>query len=365
MTLDKHSEHAPFSPPPPQPSPLTRSTQTTLTMNEATRNKLLKSYKTQVASATSTVFATLAVVLPWKTSKPVCRRKRNPDCYMLQSTDFHSHNFQNVAQCVRYLWRTEGPRGYVAGALPPLASVTAVRVMNFSTYAFAKNRVSNFIQRMTGESPLEIYDQEGSSPTVSTVITFTAAGLFAGLVSSPVACPFELAKNVVQTSVLMSHRSQASSNAPNDPSLRNMPRLSTTEAFRQIYKRYGFRGLYTGFHLHALRDTVGTGLYFGVYETVKQIAEKEMGKGTGAPAIAGAICSTMPWFCTYPLDTRKTRAQSVLLGKSKEVGEAASAMAKSSIYKANRRAGCLNTSAEVLAIWKVKYIYGSIDELDD
>lgn len=74
------------------------------------------------------------------------------------------------------------------GALPPLASVTAVRVMNFSTYAFAKNRVSNFIQRMTGESPLEIYDQEGSSPTVSTVITFTAAGLFAGLVSSPVAC---------------------------------------------------------------------------------------------------------------------------------------------------------------------------------
>lgn len=75
-----------------------------------------------------------------------------------------------------------------SGALPPLASVTAVRVMNFTTYAFAKNKVSDFIQRMTGESPLEIYDQEGSSPTVSTVVTFTAAGLFAGLVSSPVAC---------------------------------------------------------------------------------------------------------------------------------------------------------------------------------
>lgn len=111
---------------------------------------------------------------------------------------------------------------------------------------------------------------------------------------------------MVQTSVLMSHRSQASSNAPNDPSLRNMPRLSTTEAFRQIYKRYGFRGLYTGFHLHALRDTVGTGLYFGVYETVKQIAEKEMGKGTGAPAIAGAICSTMPWFCVSVIPTDQT-----------------------------------------------------------
>ncbi|KAI2824619.1 hypothetical protein CBS115989_576 [Aspergillus niger] len=317
-------------------------------MNEATRNKLLKSYKTQVASATSTVFATLAVT-PLENVK----------------TRMQTHNFQNVAQCVRYLWRTEGPRGYVAGALPPLASVTAVRVMNFSTYAFAKNRVSNFIQRMTGESPLEIYDQEGSSPTVSTVITFTAAGLFAGLVSSPVACPFELAKNVVQTSVLMSHRSQASSNAPNDPSLRNMPRLSTTEAFRQIYKRYGFRGLYTGFHLHALRDTVGTGLYFGVYETVKQIAEKEMGKGTGAPAIAGAICSTMPWFCTYPLDTRKTRAQSVLLGKSKEVGEAASAMAKSSIYKGLSIILIRTAINNMILLSIYEYMNKRIDNLDD
>ncbi|PYH73968.1 putative mitochondrial carrier protein [Aspergillus vadensis CBS 113365] len=348
MTLDKHSEHAPFSPPPPQPSPLTRSTQTTLTMDEATRNKLLKSYKTQVASASSTVFATLAVT-PLENVK----------------TRMQTHNFQNVAQCIRYLWRTEGPRGYVAGALPPLASVTAVRVMNFTTYAFAKNRVSDFIQRITGESPLEIYDQEGSSPTVSTVVTFTAAGLFAGLVSSPVACPFELAKNVVQTSVLMSHRSQASNNAPNDPSLRNMPRLSTTEAFRQIYKRYGFRGLYTGFHLHALRDTVGTGLYFGVYETVKQIAEREMGKGTGAPAIAGAICSTMPWFCTYPLDTRKTRAQSVLLGKSKEVGEAASAMAKSSIYKGLSIILIRTAINNMILLSIYEYINRRIDNLDN
>ncbi|GLB04335.1 hypothetical protein AtubIFM57258_010300 [Aspergillus tubingensis] len=317
-------------------------------MDEATRNKLLKSYKTQVASASSTVFATLAVT-PLENVK----------------TRMQTHNFQNVAQCIRYLWRTEGPRGYVAGALPPLASVTAVRVMNFTTYAFAKNRVSDFIQRMTGESPLEIYDQEGSSPTVSTVVTFTAAGLFAGLVSSPVACPFELAKNVVQTSVLMSHRSQASNNAPNDPSLRNMPRLSTTEAFRQIYKRYGFRGLYTGFHLHALRDTVGTGLYFGVYETVKQIAEREMGKGTGAPAIAGAICSTMPWFCTYPLDTRKTRAQSVLLGKSKEVGEAASAMAKSSIYKGLSIILIRTAINNMILLSIYEYMNRRIDNLDD
>jgi len=36
---------------------------------------------------------------------------------------------------------------------------------------------------------------------------------------------------------------------------------------------------------------------------------------------------------TYPLDTRKTRAQSVLLGKTKEIGEASVAVAKASMYK--------------------------------
>ncbi|KAE8390572.1 mitochondrial carrier [Aspergillus alliaceus] len=319
MTLDEHSEHAPFSPPPSQPSPVIMPTGSAWTMDEATRNKFLKNYKTQVASATSTICATLAVT-PLENVK----------------TRMQTHNFKNVFQCVRYLWRTEGPRGYVAGALPPLASVTAVRVVNFSTYNAAKHRISDFFERMTGQSPLAMYNQPGSSPTVSTFVTFTTAGLFAGLITSPLACPFELAKNVVQTSVLVSNRAQASPDAVNDPSLRNKPRLGTVEAIRQIVQRYGVRGLYTGFHLHALRDTLGSGLYFSVYETVKQVASKELGPDKspfGGPMIAGAICSTVPWFCTYPLDTRKTRAQSVLLGKTSEVGEASAAVAKSSMYK--------------------------------
>lgn len=44
---------------------------------------------------------------------------------------------------------------------------------------------------------------------------------------------------------------------------------------------------------------IGTGLYFGVYETVKQIIAKEMGKSAqspfGPPMVAGALCGTVPW----------------------------------------------------------------------
>lgn len=53
-----------------------------------------------------------------------------------------------------------------------------------------------------------------------------------------------------------------------------------------------------------MRDTVGSGLYFAVYETVKQVAARELGPDKspfGAPMIAGAICSTVPWFCVSAL----------------------------------------------------------------
>ncbi|KAL4921132.1 mitochondrial carrier [Aspergillus aurantiobrunneus] len=350
MTDNKHSEHAPFTPPS-QPSPTIMSMGNTWIMDESTRNRLLKRYKTQVASGTSTVCATLAVT-PLENVK----------------TRMQTHNFQNVFQCVRYLWRTEGPRGFVAGALPPLASVTAVRVVNFTTYNSAKHRISDFIERMTGQSPLALYNKPGSAPTISTIFTFVTAGFLAGAITSPLACPFELAKNVVQTNVLVSNRAQASPDAVRDPSLRHKPRLGTIQAIKQIVHRYGFRGLYTGFYLHAMRDTVGSGLYFAVYETVKQVAAKELGPDKspfGAPMIAGAICSTVPWFCTYPLDTRKTRAQSVLLGKTKEVGEASAAVARSSMYKGLSiiliRTGVNNMI--LLSIFE--YIKMQVNELDE
>lgn len=77
---------------------------------------------------------------------------------------------------------------YALGCLPPLASVTAVRVVNFTTYTYAKHAISDTFQRVTGESPLDEYNKPGSSPTAAGLFTFTAAGLIAGLVTSPLAC---------------------------------------------------------------------------------------------------------------------------------------------------------------------------------
>ncbi|KAI5288165.1 hypothetical protein KEM54_005422 [Ascosphaera aggregata] len=124
-----------------------------------------------------------------------------------------------------------------------------------------------------------------------------------------------------------------SNNNPSSSPKRSLPRhINTWEAFRRIVSRHGYRGLYTGVHLHAIRDTIGTGLYFGVYETVKQTmyaCVPGSQASVAAPIVAGALCSVFPWLLTYPLDTKKTRLQSVLLGLSKQAEKAALQTAKS------------------------------------
>ena len=140
MTIDKHSEHASFPPAAPSKPSAIRPTGNSWMMDESTRNRFLKKYKTQVASGTSTLCATLAVVsgaldkkdvlyilimilcrLLWRTSKRACKREyRRGGLLRLMTADLYRHNFGGLFQCVRYLWRTEGPRGYVAGKLASL-----------------------------------------------------------------------------------------------------------------------------------------------------------------------------------------------------------------------------------------------------
>jgi solute carrier family 25 (mitochondrial carnitine/acylcarnitine transporter), member 20/29 len=80
---------------------------------------------------------------------------------------------------------------------------------------------------------------------------------------------------------------------------KNAGRVSSQDAVRQIIRERGLRGLYTGFRLHFLRDTVGSGIYFGVYEAVKQSLNTAYGadkvNAPGAVAFAGAVCGIVAW----------------------------------------------------------------------
>ena len=76
-------------------------------------------------------------------------------------------------------------------------------------------------------------------------------------------------------------------------------RINTFQAIALIVRRHGLLGLYTGFHLHMLRETIGSGLYFGVYESTKQImttySGAEQANSRGAVLVAGGLCGVGAW----------------------------------------------------------------------
>jgi hypothetical protein len=120
--------------------------------------------------------------------------------------------------------------------------------------------------------------------------------------------------------------------------LKNSGRVSSWESTRRIIARQGPLGLWTGFGLHLKRDTIGSGIYFGVYETTKQSLNSyygaEKANSAGAIAMAGAICGVGAWVFTYPLDTMKTRAQNNLVGNTGSLSTALQSAAKSAATSA-------------------------------
>ena len=87
----------------------------------------------------------------------------------------------------------------------------------------------------------------------------------------------------------------------------------------------GYRGLYTGFRLHFIRDTTGTALYFAEYDVLRYILGRKKtydAKGKGRedeqgevpdwarswlprsiiPFVCGSLAGVTSWAMIYPID---------------------------------------------------------------
>lgn len=121
--------------------------------------------------------------------------------------------------------------------------------------------------------------------------------MVSGGVTAVTLTPVELIKNATQSSVLMA----SSSNPPgtSNTNVKNFGRVSSWASMKRIIERRGVSGLWTGFRLHLVRDVIGSGIYFGVYETTKQSLNSyygaEKANTPGAIAVAGAICGIGAW----------------------------------------------------------------------
>lgn len=250
--------------------------------------KFLKDYRTPLASSTASVISTF-VAFPLDFAKS-----------RMQSYD------TRFIPTITDAYRAEGLRTFWRGVLPPLVSVTAVRTVSFSIYQRAKYMYAGYFERATGESPLSIANAAHRYPNMSTITCFGLAGATAGSIVTVLACPFELTKLHAQLAGKMA-REQGKD---------KVVRTDLWGTARRLIRDRGLPGLYCGYRLHLVRDTIGTSIYFMTYESSKQILGNARGNSPTSPLAVmagGGICGIVSWACTYPVDVAKTVYQKALL----------------------------------------------------
>ena len=105
------------------------------------------------------------------------------------------------------------------------------------------------------------------------------------------------------------------------------------QAAANIYRNFGgMKGFYMGFPLHMARDTFGTALYFGFYDSIRALVTRHLKNDSsrGAPSLygipgpvvsflSGSSAGILSWLIVYPVDLIKTKVQrDALAGNPKQ-----------------------------------------------
>ncbi|KAF9870128.1 mitochondrial carrier protein [Colletotrichum karsti] len=253
--------------------------------------RLVKRYRTEIAASTSSMFSTV-LAFPLDSVK----------------TRMQTYRYEGFLDCVKHTYRTENLRGFFRGVLAPMASVTLVRTISFSIYQRAKYTYSGWIKQAWGVDVLQHVNKKGTYPNFYSVACFGVAGATAGSCITLIACPFELTKLSAQVAVLLSDQkklAEANCRASNGHQVAaSYQNKGTFKTMSNIIRHRGALGLYTGFNLHLLRDTLGTAIYFMVYESGKQLGTTFGGDHPTtnklAVVVSGGLCGIVSWamICT-------------------------------------------------------------------
>ncbi|KAF8310049.1 mitochondrial carrier [Cantharellus anzutake] len=185
------------------------------------------------------------------------------------------------------IWREEGVAGFFRGIWIPLFTISAVRAASFTIYTGTKEALQK----------AHWLDNRRLTHVV-------LAGWFGGAISGSVRRQLEF--SIAEKRGVVLHK------AP-----------STAASVLDIVHQSGVRGLYTGFHLHLLRDTLGTAMYFAEYDCFRRILGRLPSGAQGPqpawlpfhlpdsllPFLCGSFAGVSSWAIIYPLDVVKTKVQ--------------------------------------------------------
>lgn len=271
----------------PKPTPYARGIMSFQTSKDV--KKFAKKYRTEIAASTSSVMSTFLAF-------PLDFTKSRMQSYETQ-----------FLHTVKDAYKAEGIKAFWRGVGPPLVSVTLVRTISFSIYQRAKYAYDRNLKSMFGQSPLELANMPGSYPSLLTVACFAPAGATAGAFITTMSCPFELTKLNEQLAGKEARQRVLQDNGVTAPP----PKAAKTGAWvtaRRLVQDRGIFGLYAGYRLHLLRDTIGTAIYFTTYESAKQLMANARGRSPTSPyavVVAGGLCGIVSWAIVSTTNTER------------------------------------------------------------
>jgi solute carrier family 25 carnitine/acylcarnitine transporter 20/29 len=232
-----------------------------------------------------------------------------------------THYYKSIMDCVKVTYVEEGARGFFRGMIPPLVTVSIIKSVSFSIYESTKKSliVNRGYKYDTLPEVLKVSSMSGG-----------VSGAFIALLS----CPLELVKIQRQLEqVMLKNQIEAGQQL----SANELAQSSSWKAVKQIVQRKGIFGLWSGVGCHSARDALGTGIYFGGYESMKRILSKE-GSAAGPLThfMSGGFCGIMSWLIVFPVDAIKTNMQKDIMmpkPKYKSVMDCAISLFKKNGFK--------------------------------
>ncbi|PWN91883.1 mitochondrial carrier [Acaromyces ingoldii] len=260
------------------------------TWSEDKVNDFLWNYRTIVAAGTASLVST-AASFPFDSLKSRLQVKYYP----------------SIWACGKAVLKEEGMKGFFRGVTIPLITISFVRTSSFSIYVNTK----------------EALHRRGyladSSKLWHTALSGAAGGATSGVIISCGSAPFELVKVQRQLEYLTAVQKGLVTQVGSKYQAR-----SGFQAAAEIWRYHGGpKGFYLGFPLHMCRDTLGTALYFGFYDTIRSYVRRHASPNTkpggqaqlfGLPGpvvsfLSGSTAGIASWLIVYPVDLLKTNVQ--------------------------------------------------------
>lgn len=228
-------------------------------------------------------------------------------------------NFTSYFDCVKKTYAKEGVRGFFRGIWAPIISTSLSKSLSVSLFTTVKPYTYGLLYETPWTKNIE-----SSHPFLRNIPVCFISGLIAGGGVSLFACPFEFTKVYAQLEKLVASKSLkelsnlnnngGTSSAQLTTKFNSVKTPSTAVIVKEILKYEGIKGLYSGYKYHLMRDSISTGFYYSIYESMKWSINNFINKDPSISSpfsvlLAGGMSGVFSWVLIFPIDTTKSMVQ--------------------------------------------------------